>query len=131
MSCEQAVRDTDVVVVATSATEPVLKGKWLRPGTNVATIGWAGPDNAEVDGETMANTVVVDSRSGALTESGNIRRFKADIFAELGEILDGSRSVDRNETIVFDSIGMACQDIAAAKLVYDKLNMKNELVGDG
>ena len=65
----------------------------------------------------MSNVVIVDSREGALMESGNVRRFNADIYAELGEILDGSKSVDPDAIVVFESIGMACQDIAAASLV--------------
>ena len=121
MSCEEAVRDAEVVVVATPATEPVLEGKWLRPGAKVATVGWGGPDGAEVDAETLSNVVVVDSREGTSAGSGNIRRFNPEIYAELGEVLDGSRPVNSNATVVFDSIGMACQDIAAAKSVYDKL----------
>ena len=121
MSCEEAVRGADVVVVATSSTEPMLKGQWLRQGAKVASVGWAGADSAEVDAETMSHVVVVDSREGTLAESGNIRRFHASIYAELGEVLDDTRPVNPDATVVFDSIGMACEDVAAAMLVYDKL----------
>ncbi len=69
----------------------------------------------------MSHVVIVDSREGTLADSGNIRRFNAEIYAELGEVLDGTRPVNPNATVVFDSIGMACQDITAATLVYDKL----------
>jgi ornithine cyclodeaminase/alanine dehydrogenase-like protein (mu-crystallin family) len=121
MSCEEAVRDAEVVVVATSATEPVLAGQWLRPGAKVASVGWGGAGGGEIDAATMSHVVIVDSREGTLAESGNVRRFNAEIYAELGEVLDGSRPVNPNATVVFDSIGMACQDIAAATLVYGKL----------
>lgn len=121
MSCEEAVRDAEVVVVATSATEPVLAGQWLRPGAKVASVGWGGAEGGEMDAATMSHVVIVDSREGTLIDSGNIRRFNAEIYAELGEVLDGSRPVNPNATVVFDSIGMACQDIAAATLVYGKL----------
>jgi thiomorpholine-carboxylate dehydrogenase len=122
VSREQAVRTADVVVVATAAAEPVLEGRWLRPGAKVASVGWGGPDGAEVDAETMAQVVIVDSRAGTQAESGNIRRYNTAIYAELGEVLDGSRPVPADATVVFDSIGMACQDIAAATLVYRKLS---------
>src|SRR5262245_40691641 len=120
-SREEAVRDADVIVVATSSSEPVLEGKWLRLGAKVATVGWGGADGGEVDAATMSHVIIVDSREGALAESGNIRRFNAEIYAELGEILAGTKRVDPAATVVFDSIGMACEDIAAATLVYDKL----------
>lgn len=121
MSCEEAVRDAEVVVVATSSSEPVLAGHWLRPGAKVASVGWAGADGAELDAATMSHSIIVDSREGALAESGNVRRFNAEIHAELGEVLAGTRPLDPDATVVFDSIGMACQDIAAATLVYGLL----------
>jgi len=121
MAREDAVRGADVVVVATSSAEPVLDGTWLRPGAKVATVGWAGADGGEVDATTMSHVVVVDSREGALAESGNVRRSNAAIYAELGEVLDGTRPVSPEAIVVFDSIGMACQDIAAATLVCEKL----------
>lgn len=123
-SCERAVRDADVVIAATSSAEPILQGKWLKPGAKIATVGYAGSSGAEVDMETMSNTIVVDSREGALTESGNILRYNAEIYAELGEVLAGTKLINNGSTVVFDSIGMACQDIAAAKLVYDNLKKK-------
>jgi thiomorpholine-carboxylate dehydrogenase len=104
----------------------VLEGRWLRPGAKVATVGWAGADSAEVDAETMSHVVVVDSREGTLAESGNIRRFNSRIYAELGEVLDGTRSIDPDSTVVFDSIGMACEDVVAAMLVYDKLQVASK-----
>jgi ornithine cyclodeaminase/alanine dehydrogenase-like protein (mu-crystallin family) len=121
MSREEAVRGAEVVVVATSSSEPVLEGKWLQPGAKVASVGWGGADGSEVDAVTMSHLVIVDSREGTLAESGNVRRFNAKIYAELGEVLDGTRPVSPQATVVFDSIGMACEDIAAAELVYDKL----------
>src|SRR5262249_40221615 len=121
MSREEAVHDADVVVVATSSTEPVLEGKWLRSGAKVATVGWGGADGGEVDAVTMSHVIIVDSREGTLAESGNIRRFNAEIHAELGEVLAGERRINPAATVVFDSIGMACEDIAAATLVYNKL----------
>jgi ornithine cyclodeaminase/alanine dehydrogenase-like protein (mu-crystallin family) len=118
---EAAVRGAEIVVVATSSKEPVLEGRWLASGATVASVGWAGRDVAELDAAVLAHTVIVDSRDGALAESGNIRLFKPAIHAELGEVLNGSRPVQPGTTTVFVSMGMACEDIAAATLVYSKL----------
>jgi len=116
-SCEEAVRDADVVIATTASSEAVFDGDWLKPGAKVASVGWAGADGGELDANTMSHVVIVDSTEGALVESGNVRRYNADIHAELGEILDGTKSVDPDDIVVFESIGMACQDIAAASLV--------------
>ena len=116
-SCEKAVRNADVVIATTASSEPIFNGEWLTPGAKVASVGWAGADGGELDAGTMSNIVIVDSREGALVESGNVRRHKAEIHAELGEILNGSKSVDPDAIVVFESIGMACQDIATASLV--------------
>jgi ornithine cyclodeaminase/alanine dehydrogenase-like protein (mu-crystallin family) len=119
-SCEEAVRDTDVVVATTASTEPIFDGRWLKNGAKIASVGWAGADSGELDATTMSNVVIVDSREGALVESGNVRRSNAGIYAELGEVLSGSRPIEPGATVVFESIGMACQDLAAASLVVDK-----------
>lgn len=123
-TAEDAVRGADVVVATTGSAEPVLHGEWLEPGATVASVGWSGADGSELDAVTMANTVIVDSREGALVESGNVRRWSAAIHAELGEILGGTATVNPGETVVFESIGMACQDLAAAALIAEKLSLR-------
>ena len=122
MPAEQAVRDADVVVTATSSREPVLRGAWLKPGAHVNAVGWPGPQGRELDEEAMRNAVVVvDSREAVLKESGNVLLSGAGIHAELGEVLAGTRPVRREDTTVFDSVGIAVEDVAAARLVYDGL----------
>ena len=121
---ESAVRNADVVIATTASNEPILDGSWLKPGAKVVSVGWSGADGSELDAATMANTVIVDSREGALVESGNVRRWDAVIHAELGEILGKTAAVNAADTVVFDSIGMACQDLAAASLVAEKLDLR-------
>ncbi len=116
---EDAVRGADVVVTVTSATEPILQGAWLKPGALVNAVGAVGPTRREVDSDTMRGAVVVDSREAAAQESGDILLAGATIYAELGEILAGTKPSPQSEVIVFKSLGMAVEDLAAAKLVLD------------
>jgi ornithine cyclodeaminase/alanine dehydrogenase-like protein (mu-crystallin family) len=118
MSAEEAVRGADVVVTTTNSKMPVLEGSWLKPGSHVNAIGACRPDWRELDDEAMSNVVFVDSREGAMKESGDVILSGAKIYAELGEALAGKVPSRANETTIFKSLGMAVEDIAAASLVY-------------
>src|SRR5215470_17576716 len=119
MSAEKAVRDADVVVTVTSSKTPVLKGGWLKAGCHVNAIGACRPDWRELDDDALQRSVVfVDSREGALKESGDVILSSATIYAELGEALAGKVPSRANEATIFKSLGMAVEDIAAATLVY-------------
>jgi ornithine cyclodeaminase/alanine dehydrogenase-like protein (mu-crystallin family) len=119
---EAAVRGADVVVTATAATTPVLHGAWLDPGAHVNAVGWAGPNGRELDDAAMRQAAVVaDSRDGVLREAGDVLLSGATIHAELGEILAGTKTVPEGVRTVFESVGMAVEDIAAARLVHDQI----------
>ena len=120
MPVEAAVRGADVVVTATSALQPILEGAWLKPGAHVNAVGAPRPDWRELDDSAMANTLVVDSREAVLKESGDVILSKAKIYAEIGEIFAGVKEAPLPATTVFKSVGIAVEDIAAAKLVYDE-----------
>jgi thiomorpholine-carboxylate dehydrogenase len=117
-SAEEAVRRADVIVTTTNSKTPVLQGAWLKSGCHVNAIGACRPDWRELDDETMSNVVFVDSRKGALKESGDVILSDAQVYAELGEALAGKVPSRANETTIFKSLGMAVEDIAAAMLVY-------------
>jgi thiomorpholine-carboxylate dehydrogenase len=119
MTIEKAVRDADVVVTVTSARKPFLQGRWLKPGAHVNAVGASRPDWRELDDEAMRNVVIVDSYEGARKEAGDVILSGAQPFAELGEILNGTRRVEPGVTTIFKSLGMAVEDVAAAKLVYE------------
>jgi ornithine cyclodeaminase/alanine dehydrogenase-like protein (mu-crystallin family) len=121
MSAAEAVRGADVVVTTTNSKTPALKGSWLKPGSHVNAIGACRPDWRELDDDAMSNVVFVDSREGAMKESGDVILSDAKIYAELGEALAGKVPSRANETTIFKSLGMAVEDIAAAMLVYRKL----------
>jgi len=118
VSAEEAVRGADVVVTVTNSKTPVLKGSWLKSGCHVNAIGACRPDWHELDDEAMTNIVFVDSREGAMKESGDVILSGAKIYAELGEAFAGKIPARSNETTIFKSLGMAVEDIAAAMLVY-------------
>ena len=119
MELEPAVRDADVIVTATSARVAFLKGAWLKPGAHVNAVGACRPDWRELDDAAMGNVVIVDSRDAAGKESGDVILSGAVPFAELGEILNGTKRVPAGATTVFKSLGMAVEDVAAARLVYE------------
>ena len=119
MPAESAVRGADVVVTATAALQPILEGAWLKPGAHVNAVGAPRPDWRELDDLAMANTLIVDSREAVLKESGDVILSKSKIYAEIGEIFAGVKAAPVSATTVFKSVGIAVEDIATAKLVYD------------
>ena len=121
MAAEHAVRGADIVVTATNAVEPILMGAWLKPGAHVNAVGSPRPGWRELDDQAMRNVLVVDSREAVLKESGDVILSGASIHAEIGEIFAGTKTVPEGATTVFKSVGLAVEDIAAAKLVYDAL----------
>jgi thiomorpholine-carboxylate dehydrogenase len=118
---ESAVRDADVIVTATSAREPILRGEWLKPGAHVNAVGAPRPTWRELDDPAMTSALlVVDSREAVLKESGDIILSKAPIYAEVGELFAGTKPMpSSSRTTLFKSVGIAVEDIAAARLVYE------------
>jgi thiomorpholine-carboxylate dehydrogenase len=123
-SAEAAVRGADIVCTVTSATEPVLKGAWLKPGAFVAAVGAPRPTWRELDDEAMRNVIVADSRDSALHESGDVILSKAQIYAEIGEILAGAKPPPHGATVIFKSLGQAVEDAVAAGLVFEAWRKK-------
>jgi thiomorpholine-carboxylate dehydrogenase len=107
-------------VTATSAQDPVLRGVWLKPGAHVNAVGSCRPDWRELDDDAMHAALVVDSREAVAKEAGDVILSGAPIYAEAGEIFSGAKEPpSQSQTTVFKSVGLACEDIAAAKLVVE------------
>jgi alanine dehydrogenase len=129
-SAQDAVEGADVIVLATSSREPVVRSEWIADGAHVCAIGACRPDQREMDTELVGRgRIFVDSRTGALAEAGDIViPLKAGIFdethlaGELGEVVMGTVAgrTSANEVTVFKSLGMAVEDVAAAHLAYIK-----------
>jgi len=116
---EEATRCADIIACTTSAKQPILQGAWIKPGAFVTAVGWNGHDGRELDDAAMAHTVIVESTVAALDQAGNIRGSGCEIFAEIGEIFAGSKVAPEGATIIYDSVGIAIMDVAAAKLAFD------------
>ena len=129
-SAEDAVRGASIICVATSATEPVLRGEWVSPGAHVNAVGSATPGAREVDTELVKRSrLFVDSRVSALNEAGDViiplhegEIAPEHIVAELGELVIGAKPGrrDQREITLFKSLGLAVEDIAAAQHVHAK-----------
>lgn len=118
---EAAVRGADVILTATNAREPLLRGAWLKQGALVNAVGSPRPTWRELDDEVMTcGALVVDSREAVLKESGDVILSNAPIYAEVGEIFTGRiPKPPSGTTVVFKSVGIAVEDIASARLVYE------------
>lgn len=119
-SAEEAVRGADIICTVTNATEPVLKGAWLKPGAFVAAVGAPRPTWRELDDEAMRSVVIADSRHSAEQEAGDVIHSGATVYAEIGELLAGSQPMPpTGSTVVFKALGQAVEDAVSARLVYD------------
>jgi ornithine cyclodeaminase/alanine dehydrogenase-like protein (mu-crystallin family) len=122
-SAEEAVRGADVIVVATSATTPILRGDWLSSGAHINAVGATRPNWRELDDEVLRRArLFVESREPASKESGDVIAAET-IFAELGEVLSGSKPGRQreDEITLYKSVGVAIEDLAAASLVYRRM----------
>ena len=111
----------DVVLTVTSSASPVLQGRWLGPHALVLAVGATGAPLRELDDESMLSSfVVAESKSAVERESGDVRLSGAKVQAEIGNILSGAVAAPQGVRIVFKSVGMAIEDLTAAKLVWQE-----------
>jgi thiomorpholine-carboxylate dehydrogenase len=109
----------DVVLAVTSSPTPIIEGRWLKRDAVVLAVGAVGPHMRELDDETMlSSTIVAESRQGSENESAEVRLSGAQIYAEIGQVLSGSAQVPAGKRIVFKSLGMAIEDLTAARIVW-------------
>jgi ornithine cyclodeaminase/alanine dehydrogenase-like protein (mu-crystallin family) len=125
-----AVRAADLITCATTSSTPVVFGADLRPGAHVDLVGAFRPTDREADTEALRRArVVVDTYEGALAEAGDLliplREGAFDrghIAGELGELVAGARPgrTRQDEITLFKSVGWALEDLAAARLAYNR-----------
>lgn len=132
---EDAVRDADLIVTATSSLEPVISKDWISPGAHVNAIGTHSPNSREIDSATMAGArIFVDRRESALNESGDYLLAAKEgvvspesIVGEIGELLIGTKTgrTSATEITLFKSLGLAIEDVACAEYLYHKAQSQN------
>lgn len=129
-AAEAAVFESDIVVTITNASQPVVQGEWLAPGTHINAAGSNALIRRELDEKAVgrAALVCVDSRATAVREAGDLLpalekgRLHEGQLIELGEIVAGFRPgrPDANAVTLFESQGMAIQDLAVAHRLFDR-----------
>lgn len=136
---EEVVKGCDILVTTTPVTRPIVKNEWVDEGAHINAIGADAVGKEELDPEILERAkVVVDDYEqachyGELNVPVSKGIFKCEqIHAELGEIIAGKKTgrTSSGEITVFDSTGLAIQDLAAAALVYEKarkLSLINEV----
>lgn len=124
-SCREALASARTVVLATKATEPVIDGEHVLPGSVVLSIGSTRPDLRELDRATLARAalLVVDDAASVMRESGDIidaiehAALTPEHLVSIGSASSSPRTHERSDERdlgVFKSVGTAIQDLALA-----------------
>ena len=125
---QEAVADAGIVCTLTSASEPILHGAWLRPGTHVNLVGSSHAVPVEVDNDLVVRSrFIADSRESVLAQGAEFLRAKAagligddHVVAEIGQVLSGEIPGRRlpEEITVYKSLGHVVQDLSTAWALY-------------
>jgi ornithine cyclodeaminase len=127
-SVETAVAGAHVICTLTAAPEPILLGRWVKPGTHVNVVGSSSAGPVEIDDDLVTKSrFIADSREGVLAQGAEFLRAKAagliddtHVVAEIGEVLAGVKAGRRSETeiTVYKSLGHVAQDLAAVTALW-------------
>lgn len=126
----------DVLCTLTPSIDPIVRGEWLHPGQHVNAVGARPrPEHRELDSAAMAiGTLVVDSAATARAKSGDLLRAIAEgaidpvsELRELGDVVIGTAPgrTELEEITVFDSVGLAAQDLAVAAALIDLARLRD------
>lgn len=131
---KDAVVDSDIIITSTTSKVPVFNGDWLKDGAHVNAIGSHEPGTSELDEKTIKRAkVVVDQKEACLKEAGDLidlitkGAISPDhIYGELGELVTGKKKgrISNTEITVFKSVGLAIQDVATARIVFEQARVK-------
>lgn len=132
---KEALKEANVIVTATPATQPLFTVDALRPSAALVLLGSSRPDMCEVPPSLLRSSrVIVDSKEACLREAGEIIQasLTAEDLTELGELLatkgdgdesdgdEGRPTGKEGESVVFKSVGLGMQDLAINRLVLKR-----------
>jgi len=136
----QAAVGADVICTVTGSRTPVLRGEWVKDGAHVNAVGASTPDAREVDSALAGRArIFVDQRDAALAEAGDILIpmregvLPADFTpVEIGDVVTGRAPGRRApaEVTLFKSLGLAVEDAACARLLFDRAQSAASARGD-
>jgi ornithine cyclodeaminase len=113
-TADEAVSQADVISTATPSKSPLFDAAWLRPEVHINAVGAFTPEMVEIPPEAVRSAFrVVDDRTSAAAEAGDLLQAGVEPDAEIGELLDRDESHPSPITL-FKSVGIASQDVAAA-----------------
>ncbi|NOU64101.1 ornithine cyclodeaminase family protein [Paenibacillus sp. LMG 31461] len=135
-SAEEAVADADIICTVTASTTPIVQGAWIKAGAHVNAVGACRAKDRELDTALVRRAeLFVDRTESAVNEAGDYLiplqegAISDDhILAEIGEILVGLKEGRRSATSItlFKSLGLACEDLAAATYIYKEATRTNK-----
>jgi len=130
VSIEEAA-SADVVLTVTASPTPVLQGRWLKPDALILAVGAVGAELRELDDEVAQSSwVVAESRQAIEREAGDVILSGAKVQAEIGQLLSSPTEMIHTGPvaggrILFKSVGMAIEDLVAARLVWQSHSRKH------
>lgn len=130
-SSDEAIDDADLIITVTPSSKPVFDGTKVKAGATISCVGAYQHHMQEMDPAILprASKIYFDSREAVLSESGDILIpleegiiTEKDFTGDLGDVLLGKVVGRENddEIIVFETVGVAAQDLVAAKEIYEK-----------
>jgi alanine dehydrogenase len=131
----EEVCNSDIISTTTPVRNPIVKNEWIKSGTHINAIGADAPGKQELEVEILKRARIFLDDYEQATHSGEVNSgfskgelSKENITGEIGEVLIGKKKgrISNNDITVFDSTGLAVQDVALAFRVYKKA-LKNKM----
>lgn len=131
-TAQEAVKNVDVIVTTTPSRKPLISADWISPGTHINAMGADAPSKQELETRLLLKSrIIIDSWDQA-SHSGEINVpvsqgviKQKDIHAKLGDVVIGKETGrEGDEITIFDSTGLAVQDVVTAGLIYRRAREK-------